>query len=80
MILIDCKSKWWKLWSVRIHAAMSAAIGYLIASPDAMAGAINALPASMQAAMPPAVAFILFGLGTFGRLVHQPKVTANANP
>lgn len=80
MQLIHCAGqKWWRLWSVRIHAVMSAALAYLVASPDAAASALSALPPAMQTAMPPFIGISVFALGTFGRLVHQKKV-ANAPP
>lgn len=78
-LIQNAGQKWWRLWSVRIHAAMSAALTYLMLYPDAAAQALSALPPALQTGLPPFIGISVFAFGTLGRLVHQKKV-ADAPP
>lgn len=80
MTLIENCRSWWKLWSVRIHALMSAALAGLVYAHKPLEDAMSALPAAVQTAMPWVLGAIIFAIGTMARLTPQPKVAADAQP
>lgn len=48
--------------SIQMNAVASVAVTYLLNSPDALAGALNALPAEARTWFPPAAGLVLFVL------------------
>lgn len=73
-LIENCKTKWWKLWSVRLAAFSAAVSAYVWSSPDTVFSILSQVPVAARIA---AIA-AFFGLKLLVRLVHQPKVTANA--
>lgn len=69
--LIDECVNWWRMWSVRLAAVGSIAVGYVLASPDVLLSTINALPPEMRTFLPPATGMVLFGVVTIVRLWKQ---------
>jgi hypothetical protein len=69
--------KSFRLHSVRLHLALTAAVTYLLQVPDAALPLLNALPPEMRGSMPWIVGGALVALGVYARLSHQPKVTGN---
>lgn len=66
-----------RLYSVRVHAVMSAAITYLLMVPDAALPLLNALPPEMRREFPFVVGAALVAVGIVARIKAQPKVTGN---
>ncbi len=69
--LIDEARLWWRMWSVRLAAVMSAVVAYVLASPDIIVRVMNELPPEFRAAFPPATGILLFALVTVVRLYKQ---------
>lgn len=69
--LIDDARLWWKMWSVRLAALGSIAVGYVLASPDVLLSTLNAMPAEVRQLFPPFAGLALFALVTLVRLIKQ---------
>lgn len=69
--LIDEARHWWRMWSVRLAAVLSAVAAYVLASPDIIVRVMNELPPEFRAAFPPATGVLLFVLVTAVRLYKQ---------
>lgn len=64
---------WWKLWSMRLGLIATAALTYLLAAPDALQSALNALPPDIRATLPVWVGPLCFGALFVARFWNQAK-------
>jgi hypothetical protein len=73
--LIDDVHGAWRLWSVRLGLSAITLESILLAAPDALLHAFNALPPAMQALLPEglvrALPLILMIAATIARLIKQ---------
>lgn len=78
MLIVDCKRKWWRLWSLRWAGAKSTLLALALANPSTILDFMRELSPSMRVIII-AVAFaLLVGLDCVFRLTHQKKVSGHA--
>ena len=79
-LIENCRAKWWRFYSVWFSAALSTVIGVAASAPETVASVVNGLPPEWRGAFPPFLIFGLTGISVAIRIIHQPKVTGNAEP
>ncbi len=61
----------WRLWSMRLNAAASIGIAYVVASPEILLSTLNQIPDELRTYLPPLLGFGLFGVVSLVRLYRQ---------
>lgn len=73
-LIADWRSKVFKLWSVRAYALFAALGAVLVANQGLLLGLMNFVPDRLKPLAALVTFFVTFGVPTWARLAHQPKL------
>lgn len=77
LIVSDWRTAW-KMWSIRLAAAASAIIGYIINDPSVLFAVAGSLPEPLRIVFSALVGLLVFFLVAFTRLTKQKSLDPEA--